>query len=194
MTRLLRRCVIALCVFRRNDGGVVAIEFAMVGLPFLLLIVAIMVVGFLLYAQSTLDYATQKAARQVMVGTVQTSSLTADQFRTTILCPLLPATFTCSNVIVSLQSVASTTPNIWYNYVTTSGAWYNVTGLLLPTLSNSQTSFCSGGAGQYKLLEVFYPMPIYLSIFATSAQVVTYNGSNAYLLTSTAVFKNELTN
>ena len=172
--------------FGQDERGVTAIEFGMVGLPFILLITAIVVIGFLLFAQSSLDYATHKAARQIMVGNVQTSALTADQFRTQTLCPMLPASFSCGDVIVSLQTVPASPPSSYYAYVNT-----NLTGLIVPPLSNAQTAFCPGGSSQYKLLEVMYTLPVYLSLLANSAQIVNYNGKSAFLVMSTAAFKNE---
>ena len=188
MAFYLHSCASLAARWRRDRAGATAIEFGMIGLPFLMLIVSTIFVGFILYSQSALDYATQKAARQVFVGNTQSSAQTADLFRTQTLCPQLPAAFNCSNVIVSLQTIPSdqVTPSHYYDFVNATQ-----TGLIVPQLSNTVTKFCPGGSGQYKLLQVFYPMPVFLSIFANSPQVITYGGGSAFLLMSASAFKNE---
>ncbi len=161
-----------------------AVEFAIVALPFFLLITGILIVGFMMFCTSSLDFATQKAARQIMVGTTQSSNLSADQFRTTVLCPLLPsAMFDCTKVVVNLTTVpVSSEPTAYYNFVKPDSS-----GLIIPPLDNTKTSFCPGIGGGYQVLQVLYPMPIYLSQFAASANVV----NNQFVLMSNATFKNE---
>ena len=93
---------------RRDDRGASAIEFAAVGVPFFMTIIGILVMALMTFGASSLDYAVQKASRQIMVGQTQNSNLTASQFQQTILCPLLPAgLFDCSKLLVSLTSFAS---------------------------------------------------------------------------------------
>jgi Flp pilus assembly protein TadG len=186
MSRLAKRAGTALLAFRRETEGVVAVEFAYVGLPCILLLAGIIVIGFMLFCSASLDYATQKAARQIMTGQVQSNGYSAAQFKSNVLCTYLPATFTCSNVAVNLVSFVKQpqvyTANNYYQFVNTSQ-----TGLIIPSLSTTSNTFCAGIANSYEVLEVMYPMPIFLSMFAASPQVV--NGQ--FVLMSTATFKNE---
>ena len=164
--------------------GAVAIEFALVGIPFFMLILGIMTVGFVLFCSSTLDSATQRAARQIMVGSSQNSSLTAAQFRTNVLCPFLPTTmFDCTKVVVDLQTVTeSKEPTDWYDFVKP-----NSSSLIAPPLDNSQASFCMGAGNAYQVLRVVYPLPSYLAAFASSPSVV----QGQFIVQATAAFKNE---
>jgi Flp pilus assembly protein TadG len=80
-----------------------AVEFAIIGAPLLLTIVAIFQSALFVYNSGRLDGATHAAARQIMTGSVQKGGLTATQFRTK-LCSQLPVTIRCSSVIVNLQT------------------------------------------------------------------------------------------
>lgn len=179
----LRRRWIAL---RRDDRGVAAVEFAAVGVPFFMTIVGIMVIALLTFSASSLDYAVQKASRQIMVGQTQTSNLTADQFQQTILCPLLPAgLFDCSKLVVSLTSFASASFQVngtyadhYYEYLKA-----DQSGLKVPTTP----SFCLGAGGSYQVLQVTYPFPILFSFLSGSPQMV----DGKYILMSSLTFKNE---
>ncbi len=170
--------------FRSARRGAVAIEFALVGMPFFLLICSIMMVGFVLFCTSTLDYATQRAARQIMVGTSQTASLTAAQFRTNVVCSSLPpAMFDCTKVVVDLKTVTeSKEPTDWYDFVKP-----NSSSLIAPPTDNSQASFCMGAGNTYQVLRVVYPLPTYLAVFTTSPSIV----QGQFIVQSTAAFKNE---
>src|SRR5664279_2246596 len=91
-------------VFFRERSAVVAVEFAMIGAPFLLMILEIFQSALFVYCSGMLDHAARAAARKIMTGSVQNGSLTAAQFRTNLLCPQLPATMPCANVIVNIQT------------------------------------------------------------------------------------------
>ena len=171
---------------RRDDRGATAIEFAIVGLPFFMTVIGILVVGLLTFGSSSLDYAVQKASRQIMVGQTQTSSLTASQFQQTILCPLLPAgLFDCSKLVVSLTSFAVANYQVdgnyadhYYEYLTPDHS-----GLKVPT----GPSFCLGAGGSYQVLQVTYPFPVLFSFLSGSPQMI--NGK--YIMMSSLTFKNE---
>ena len=180
LTSIMKR----LAEFRQAPQGVVAIEFAVVGLPFFMLLYGIMVIGFMMFCSSSLDYATQKAARQVMVGTAQSGTLSADQFRTTVVCPLLPATiFDCSKVVVNMTTVSVTPePTAFVNFVKS-----DQSGLIIPPLDNTKTSYCTGAGGNYQVLEILYPLPLYMSLFASTQSVA----QGQFIIMSTAAFKNE---
>ena len=165
--------------FGRDVRAVSAIEFALVGLPFFMLLIGIMVVALLTFSAASLDYAVQKAARAIMVGNAQSAGLDAARFQTELLCPNLPAgLFDCSKLLVSLTSFADPVTTDYYSYVKP-----DLSGLIVPT----QAAFCLGAASSYQVLEVTYPFPIYFAPFAGAPQVV--NGK--YMLMSSLTFKNE---
>ena len=178
----------------QDERGAAAVEFAIVSGALLMTIVFVMFVGLLLYMGQALDRATSLAARQIMTGVVQGQAISsASAFATSFVCPALPATFTCSKVIVNAQKVSASDPAYY-----PSQSWYytlvnsSQTSLIVPTLSNSSTQFNPGVQKDYVYLQVIYPITFLPSFMANLLSGgATYNGSPAYLAISTAAFRNE---
>ncbi len=181
------------CAFGKISGlvscrrGASAVEFAIVSSMLILTILFVMIVGVILYYNQALDYATNRAARQVMIGAVQTGSISQTAFQQTV-CANLPAAFNCSNVIVNLQTATEAAqPSGYYAFATS-----NQSGLIIPTLSNTSAQYSPGAQGAYEYLQVIYPITFIPSAFATAlGSRATFNGSPAYLAVSTAAFRNE---
>lgn len=158
------------------------------GSTLVLTIVFVMMIGLLLYMNQALDRATDMAARQIMIGAVQKSNMGQSAFRTTVVCPALPAAINCDDVIVNVQTVTEAAqPAGYYGLVNASQ-----TGLIIPALSNASALFVPGTQGAYVYLQVVYPMTI-LPAFMNSllGATYTYKGAPAYLTVSTAAFRNE---
>ncbi len=54
--------------FRKDDGGVAAIEFALLAIPFFLLLFSIMEIALILTASMQLEHAVDRVARRLMTG------------------------------------------------------------------------------------------------------------------------------
>src|SRR5580700_5056158 len=108
--------------FLGERSGIAAIEFATLLPLFAGLMFMIMQIGSYFYFSTTLYYVTDKATRQILTGGVANQGLTAAQYRTQILCPLLPGTMSCNNVITNIQVVPA-----WSGY--TSGGFYTLTNI-----------------------------------------------------------------
>ena len=172
--------------FARNRRASTAVEFALVAMMLIPVILFVMMVGLILYYNQALDYATNKASRQIMVGNVQKSSMTQAAFQQ-LVCSYLPAAFQCANVIVNVQTATEASqPGGYYSYVTS-----NQSGLIIPTLSNSSSQYSPGTGGSYEYVQVIYPITFIPSLFASVLGRATYQGSPAYLVVSTAAFRNE---
>ena len=172
----------------QDRQGAAAVEFALVSSMLLCTILFIMVVAVIVYINQALDYATNKAARQVMIGTIEKGGVSQSNFRTQYVCNNLPLTINCDNVIVNLQTLPEAAqPAGYYNLVQP-----NKVGLIIPPLSNNGAQFSTGLQASYEYLEVVYPItfiPAFMNkILGNNA---TYNGSPAYLAISTAAFRNE---
>ena len=161
----------------RTDDGAAAIEFALVAAPFFALLVAILDLALLFFAQSELETAVELVSRQVLTGQALSQGLTAAQFQQA-LCPSLP-TFTCSNVMVDLQTASSfsnantSAPTLTYD------ANGNVT---------NAWQYQIGGPGAIQVMRVMYQWPV----FPGPLNLNFANLSNgAHLLMATAVFRNE---
>ncbi len=178
-----------------DRSGATAVEFALVAAPMLLTVMAVLQSGLFVYFSGQLDHATQAAARQILTGSVQNATTSASDFRTKILCPLLPSVMSCSSVIVNLQAFSGGSYPSGFN------AFVNAsqTGIILPPLDNTKTTFCPGtpqlpGAGQqfpqYVYLQVYYAMPLFGSVWLP-VTTTTYNGKTVKLIGSSAAFRNE---
>ena len=172
----------------RDKRGAAAVEFALVSLIFILVILFVLTVGLYIFFGLSLDFAASKAARQVMTGKAQSSGFGQSQFVTNYVCPYLPYGMNCADVIVNVYTVTEAAqPGGYYTYVN-SGA----TALNVPALSNGSASYSLGAAQSYEYLEIVYPVTFMPSSFTSFfGGGATYNGSPAFLLVSTAAFKNE---
>ncbi len=178
-------------LFLRNDRGVAAVEFGLIAAPVIFTLLAAVEAGFDLYNRNMLDNATQEVARKIMTGAVQSMTINnqpinATQFRTNVVCPLLPSVFSCNNVIVNVETFTEAAyPGGFYNFVNS-----RQSSLTLPPLDNSETSYCIGATGAYVLLQILYPLPLVTNVLAPGT-VITFNGRKVRLLFSNAAFKNE---
>ncbi|PPD42046.1 MAG: hypothetical protein CTY15_12745 [Methylocystis sp.] len=182
--------------FLHDSRGVAAVEFGLIALPFLLLVLAILEYSYGNFAQSRLDAVVQQTSREIMTGYVQDQSvagkpLDANQFRTQIICPKLPAIMSCADLYVDVQSfdapagggAPTTTP--YANYVNATKS-----GLVPPALDNSKNAYCVGGAKKYVVIRVAYPTPV-ITTAALFPSYSTYKGRKSRVVTSVATFKNE---
>jgi Flp pilus assembly protein TadG len=181
--------------FVRETRGATAVEFALIAPMLLLTVLFIMSIGYMIFMNQALDYATQKAARQIRTGQVQTAAITTQSaFATQVVCPLLPSFFNCSNVIVNSQdmgTISSIPSDGVYPYEYNQFINTAQTGLTVPGLSNSSTTFCTGSGQTFVFLQILYPVPFFLSFLSSSTIATTYNGQKVYLIMSTATFLNE---
>ncbi len=172
--------------FRRDRSGSVAIEFAFVGLLIILLVLETMQAGYYFYTEAALDRATSKSARQILTGTVANQGMTADNFRTSVLCPLLAPGMSCANVVTNIQTVPENlSPGGFYSFVNSTQ-----TGLVTPAMDNTKTTFCPGQNGSYVYVQVYYAMPTF-SPFWLALSSTVWNGNKIHFIYSTAAFKNE---
>ena len=105
--RRLRR---ALRRFQVRQDGATAVEFAMVGMPFLALVCALFEAGLLLLSQQTLDSALDYAARAVFTGAFQEGydgTPAADRLRKAVCSQV--TTFSCADVLIDVATASSFT-------------------------------------------------------------------------------------
>jgi Flp pilus assembly protein TadG len=67
--------------FRRADAGVTAIEFGLVGAPFIWLLCVIFETGLMLFAESIIENGTAQAGRLIRTGQVQSQGITQGRVR-----------------------------------------------------------------------------------------------------------------
>jgi Flp pilus assembly protein TadG len=164
--------------FASNKKGVAAIEFGFIALPFFAILFAIFQLGLVFLAENELETAVEKAGRQLLTGQAQQNGITQSQFISS-LCANLPAFFTCSGVMVDLQ-----TANTFANAVTSAPTLtYNASGQVTNTWN-----FNTGDAGGILVLRVFYQFPVLPALLGLHLANLS-NGTR--LLIATSVFQVE---
>jgi Flp pilus assembly protein TadG len=171
----LRRATISL--LRRTEGAA-AIEFAMIVVPFLGLMLAILQVALLALAQGELETATEVSVRQILTGQAQASNMTQSQF-TQLVCSNLTTMFSCGGLMVDVETAGSfgtaitSAPTIGFD------ANGNVT---------NQWKYQPGSNGSIVVARVMYQWPLLLGPLGLTLNNMS-NGN--HLLLATAVFENE---
>jgi Flp pilus assembly protein TadG len=82
--------------FIKNRDGVTAIEFALVGAPFLYLLCVIFETGLMLFSEYIIENGVSRAARMIRTGQVQINGMTSSQFKDQI-CGNLASFLDCKN-------------------------------------------------------------------------------------------------
>jgi Flp pilus assembly protein TadG len=82
-------CLGLLKKYRANDGGATAIEFAIVGGPFLYLLCVILEMGMMLFTEYAVEHAAAQAARLIRTGQAQNEGMTSDSFKQ-VVCDNVP--------------------------------------------------------------------------------------------------------
>ena len=82
--------------FQQDSSGTTAIEFAMVGLPFFMLLFGILGIGLYFFTTFSLENAVERASRLIRVGLVQQSGMTAAEFKQEV-CKHLPPFVDCGD-------------------------------------------------------------------------------------------------
>lgn len=152
----------------------------------MLTLLGVFEVGYTFFMMSALDSAARGSARAVMTGAVSTAGMNASTFRTTVVCPKLPANFSCSDVFVNVTIVpATSTQTGYYSYVNAAKS-----ALLVPALDATLNSFCPGSGGQYVVMQILYPASYFTMLFGGSS-TTTYRNKKVNVLMSTATFRAE---
>jgi Flp pilus assembly protein TadG len=172
--RTLRGLALLFRHFRRASEGSAAIEFAMVALPFFLLVFAILQTSIVFFAGQTLETAASNVSRLILTGQAQSASWSAAQFKTQV-CNQIYGIFNCdANVYVDVETYAS--------FASANLNTPVVNGNFDPT----QMGYNPGAAGSIVVLRLYYQYPVYISLLGLS----NLNGG-LNLLAATAVFRNE---
>lgn len=167
--------------FLKQRDGAAAMEFALIAIPFFLIILATVQTAIVYMAQQDLETVAEQASRLILTN--QASSLTQSQFATQV-CQVPGATilFKCSNFMVNVQ-----------NYGT--GTSFSGASTAAPTLTFDKNgnvtntwAFSPGGVGSIVVVQLMYQWPIFLRPFSYNLSNLS-NGNR--LLIATAVFRNE---
>jgi Flp pilus assembly protein TadG len=162
-----------------SRGGATAVEFAIVCLPFLVLLFSILELGMIFMASTTIESASVAAARQIRIGQLQAGgSNNAAGFKNLI----------CGGM--SWISASDCQANLSVDVRTfTSFSAINVTQPIANNaIDQSQLAFASGGPCQIVLVRVFYPWTLITPVLEPGLPNL---GANQRLIATAIAFRNE---
>ena len=162
----------------RGERGVTMVEFAIVIVPFFLLLFGTLELGFILWGTYDLENATHDAARQIRTGEVQSGATSPDQFRDRI-CNHVSLLPNCANELrVDVRSYPSMS------------AMQSNPPEPLDGEGDLQDSFTwnTGGPSSIVLVSAFYPWPLF-NLTTSLAMSNMTNGDR--LLRTSVAFRNE---
>lgn len=163
--------------FARDKKGMAAVEFALVSIPFIGLLFAIIETAVVLFAGQVLENAVADASRLIMTGQAQSTGMTQAQFKTEI-CNRLSGLFDCSGgVYVDVKTYAT---------FGTASQSKPVNGS--NQLDTSSFGYTPGTGGSIVVVRAVYQWPIFISRLGYSMGDLS-NGKK--LLVATAAFRNE---
>jgi Flp pilus assembly protein TadG len=149
----------------RDRRGTTALEFAILSVPFLLMVLFAMEIAYDLYTQAALDSGMQSAIRQIQTGNAQNVT-TGNAFLTQYVCPSMTAVLNCStNTYISVQAESFGSTGSATSY----SDYYGATTGNLPLFGNTLSltnfgagAFCNGQPNQYLLLTAIYIGPTFV--------------------------------
>ncbi len=90
----------------RNDRGATAIEFAIVAVPFFMLVLGTIGIGLYFFTTNSLEHGVEAAARKIRTGEAQKSGLTVGDFKQSV-CDGAGSYIDCSKLSVLVQHASS---------------------------------------------------------------------------------------
>jgi Flp pilus assembly protein TadG len=196
LTRRLRMPVTAVRRLMGGEAGTATVEFAIVAVPFLALVFAILETAFIFFAQQALENAAVSAGRLIMTGQAQSNyqnsgqPMTASQFKTAA-CAAISGILNCNtNLIVDVQTYTSFAAA---NSGNATSAPLNAQGVL--QVNPNTPPFNMGGPGDIVVVVLMYQWPAWVSLPGLTSLMDLASGSNqpvtGRLLMATSVFVNE---
>ena len=168
----------------REEGGVASIEFALVALPFFLLIFVIIESGLNFFAASSLDDALRRTSRDIQTGLAHEGRWGRDDFRDR-LCARLPGFMPCSRVSLDVRPVRNLQldPHMRTSEDGLAG------DLRLIRLDSPLNAYCLGAPGDHMMVRAVFELQNMFG-FAISRQVETPQGE-IHIVEASRVFRNE---
>lgn len=160
----------------RAQSGSAMIEFALIAPVFFLLLFAIMEVGIIFFAQSTLQHGAEDVARMVRTGQAQSAQLSQSVMKTKLCASIAPLIPCDGNLYLDVQAFSSFgmvqfTPPL------------DGTGNMKP-----MSNYKLGNACDVVLVRAFYAWPVYTPLLTPFLKNMS---SDKHLIYAAAAFRNE---
>ncbi|OED00052.1 TadE/TadG family type IV pilus assembly protein [Rhizobium sp. YK2] len=175
--------------FVRSRDGTAAIEFALLAIPYFLIVFAIIETFVAFTAEQVVSNAVDTLSRQIRTGQITAANTTSQQFRQAF-CNEIAVLITCSS------SELQTPANLYLDVESYSSFASMPTTIPLNSYSDLSTTgftFTPGGAKSLNMVRAYYRWQIITDLLRPYlTNVHPTNGSaSVYLIVATAAFQNE---
>ena len=160
--------------FRRDDSGATVVEFALVALPFIALMFAILETALMFFAGQTMETAVGTAARLIRTGQAQQQGFDLGTFKDQI-CNQVSPLFACAGIKLDVRK-----------YTT-----FDSVDLSVPVTDGNldvQENYDPGKGGDIVVVRAYYEWPVFVRLLGNDLSTLS-NGT--HLLVATAAFRNE---
>jgi Flp pilus assembly protein TadG len=157
----------------RDERGSALIEFALVGPPFILLMIGILEISMMFFTSSVIEGATKEAARQIRTGQIQGSADPLAAFQTE-LCGALLGVIDCQKVVFNVQTFSSFSTVSMPVELDEDGEIVNV-------------GFTPGSSGAVTVVRSMYRWQFITPLISNAIPA----GLGGHMLVSTVAFQNE---
>jgi Flp pilus assembly protein TadG len=161
-----------------NRRGAASVELALISLPLLVFILAILELSFDFYAQTALDFALSNSVRQIATGNLQGSANSIATFQSVSFCPAVAGLLQCTSIAVNVTPVS--------NFTAASAAVPMKNG----SFNSSAFTYCPGQPGQLMMAQAVYPAPSLVGQLLPGG-LTLYGGQMVRLISSVSGFVNE---
>ncbi|MGH7028117.1 TadE/TadG family type IV pilus assembly protein [Brevundimonas sp.] len=161
----------------RAREGSTAVEFAMVALPFFMLLFAILEIGLILLLDAVVETAVADTGRLVRTGQAQQQAMTPELIKTKLCAKMSVFAGDCDTRAFIDVRVVDNFSNPLVPDPTASG-----------TFDASSLSFTPGGPGDLVLVRIWYEQPVATPFLS---QALSKMADGKVLLTTTLAFRNE---
>jgi Flp pilus assembly protein TadG len=194
---------------RRHRRGAVALEFAILSIPFFMWILYIFELSYDLFTQQALDFALQGAVRQIQTGNAQNLA-TGGAFITNDFCGATKGLLECNQIWIRVQATptypATTTngnPSTPVDYSSIATGAIPMKGNLLDLSQYTSeggavagntlpvTPFCNAAPSQAVLISAIYVGPSFISGMLPGVLSAQFGGATVHATLSTAGFVTE---
>jgi Flp pilus assembly protein TadG len=166
----------ALRLFGRDRSGASAVEFALLAIPTILLLFAVLQLGLVFLGTYMLEHATAQGARLIRTGQAQTQGFNAAAFKTEV-CKYLTAPLNCSGLKLDVRRFANFSSTELTSPLDAGGAM------------KTNFSYDPGNGGDVVVVRGFYEFEI-PSLFPIEISMANMKGGSRVLI-ATAAFRNE---
>jgi len=163
--------------FRHGRDGSVAVEFALVAVPFIALLFAIFQTALVFFAGQVFETAVADAARLIMTGQAKASNMTANAFRQEI----------CKRAVALANCTGSVSVDV-RTYADFASAQPSPPPVKDGKVDTSSYGYQQSNGGQIVLVRAVYPIPIYMDLLGLGLGDIS---PGTHMLVATAAFRNE---